>query len=235
MLTGLLKCDECGANFTMSGRNRNGKMEGRYRCSYNRNRGKSVCGNSRAVNQNKIETAVLKLVGGSLLSEDTIRGIMEEDATLAETELLEPEVGDLTPQIREIEKEIRNLTSAIKVGGPIEQLVDELKACQGRKASLEEKQKARNRPGDAVDIDWGIVTEAVKDLQRLFEVAEPEEKKELLSIFIRKIRIPRTGSALLEPNPEGLLQATKLPHNSVVPLNGDPEGSRYVCDACGGT
>jgi site-specific DNA recombinase len=235
MLTGLLKCDECGANFTMSGRNRNGKMEGRYRCSHNRNRGKSVCGNSRAVNQNKIETAVLKLVGDSLLREDMIRGIMEEDAALTQTELREPEVEDLTPRIREIEKEIRNLTSAIKVGGPIEQLVDELKVCQGRKASLEEKQRetARSSTSDVVDVDWGTVAEAVKDLHRLFEVAEPAEKKELLSIFIKKIRIPRTGSALLEPNPEGLLQSTKLPCSSVVPYNGDPEGSRKESTASG--
>ena len=105
--------------------------------------------------------------------------------------------------------------------------MDELKACQKRKETLEEKQKERNRSGphDVVDIDWGTVAEAVKDLQKLFEVAEPAEKKELLSIFIRRIRIPRTGSALLEPNPEGLLQSTKLPYNGMVPLNGDPEGS----------
>ena len=46
------------------------------------------------------ETAVLNLAGDRLLSEDTIRGTIEEDAALAETELPQPDIGELTPQIR---------------------------------------------------------------------------------------------------------------------------------------
>ena len=70
------------------------------------------------------------------------------------------------------------------------------------------------------EIDWETVTEALKDLRGLFEVATSAEKKELLSTFIREIRIPRKGAALLEANPTGLLRS------SGVPLSGDPEGNR---------
>ena len=229
LLTGLMKCDECGANFTMSTRNRNGKKEGRYRCSYNRNRGSSVCGNSRAVGQAKIEKAVLKVVSESLLHEDTIQAILEELTALEKTESKtpEPNVADFVRQIRDVDREIRNLTTAIKAGGPIEQLVDELKVSTEHKRELERaKDRTAKVDTEIENVDLKAVMEALKDLRGLFELATPAEKRELLATFIHEIKIPRKGSALLEPNPEGLLQCCKVPYNGWVPLFGDPEGSR---------
>ena len=68
----------------------------------------------------------------------------------------------------------------------------------------------------AEDIEAGL-----NDLQATLEYAEPAERKEMLREHIRVVNVPKTGPALLETNPEGLLSS--LDGLRVI---GDPEGSR---------
>ena len=224
LLTGLLKCDECGGNFIMSSRRRNGRTNGRYRCSHHSNRGSAVCANSRVVGQNLIEGAVLDAVSEELLTKDVIEAVIEECKAQAEQEVL-PEAGRLTELQREIgrfEKEIANLTLAIRAGGPIEELVADLKGRKARKRDLEQEVEEieSSEVVDLADVGWEDVEDGIRNLRDTLKEATVQEKRDLLQENISMIRVPRKGNALLEANPAGLFQ-----HAGVL-LNGDPEGSR---------
>ena len=210
VLTGLLKCDECGANFVMSGKKKRGRRIRYYRCSYHANRGATVCTNGRLVRQDTVERAVMELISDQLLTADTVEAMLEDvRAQLAETVDSQPQAAlEAERQIRQAEREISNLTAAIKTGGPIEELVGELRDCKGRKAELQAELAgtARAGPGSLGEVSREDIEEALKDLRGTLSNRTPLEVKELLREHIREIRIPRNGSALLETRPEGLLE-----------------------------
>ena len=85
----------------------------------------------------------------------------------------------------------------------------EYKGCEARKAELK---VAKNELGGAEKAQVGNIGRrkikaAIKDLKEILAYATPEEQKILLQDHIREIRIPKNGAALLEANPEGLLDA----------------------------
>ena len=211
LLSGLLKCAECGANFTMTTTKKNGKPRKFYRCSYHSNRGKAVCTNGRTVAKDKLEGAVLDLLSKKLLNVDTIGAILEElRAQVKEAGLTDSgRTKEIDRQIRQVDKEMKNLTAAIKAGGPIEAFVEEYKVSGVRKAELETERKDLKNAGKAQVGKMGRrkIEAAIRDLKKTMSYATPEEQKILLSEHVREIRIPRTGAALLEANPEGLLDA----------------------------
>ena len=117
------------------------------------------------VRKAKIEKATLKVVRQSLLCEDTIQAILEELAALekAEPKTSDQNIAEFGRQIREADREIRNLTTAIKAGGPIDQLVDELKATTEHKRALERtKDQATRVETEIENVDLKAVTEALK-------------------------------------------------------------------------
>ncbi len=211
LLSGLLKCEECGANFTITTTKKNGKARKFYRCSYHSNRGKAVCGNGRTVNKDKLEGAVLDLLSEKLLNVDTIEAILEElRAQLKETGLANSgRAKEVDRQIRQVDREMKNLTAAIKAGGPIEDFVKEYKACEARKTELKAETKELKGAEKAQVGNMGRrkIKAAIRDLKETLNYATPEEQKVLLQEHIRQIKIPRTGAALLEANPEGLLDS----------------------------
>ena len=209
VLTGLLKCDECGANFVMSGKKRRGKRVRYYRCSYHANRGDAVCTNGRQIRQDTVERAVMELLSGQLLTADTVESVLEDvRVQLAEAADNQPQaVSEAERQISQVDREIANLTAAIKAGGPIDELVRELRDCKGRKAELQaETVRSTSFGPDALgEVNREDIEEALQDLKGTLSNRTPLEVKELLREHIREIRIPRNGSALLETRPEGLL------------------------------
>ena len=112
-------------------------------------------------------------------------------------------------QMRKVEQEMKNLTAAIKAGGPIEAFVTEYKECEARKAELKAERKELKGAGKAQLEKMGRrkIKTAIRDLKETLGYATPEEQKILLREHIREIRIPKNGAALLEANPEGLLDA----------------------------
>ena len=211
LLTGLLKCAECGANFTVTTTKKNGVPRKFYRCSHHSNRGKAVCSNGRTVPKDRLEGAVLDLLSEKLLTVDSIEAILEEfrvqakEAGLAES----GRTQGVDRQIRQLDKEMKNLTAAIKAGGPIRDFVAEYKACGARKAELEAERKDLKHSGMAQVGKMGRrkIETAIQDLKKTLSYATPEEQKILLGEHVREIRIPKTGAALLEANPEGLLDS----------------------------
>ncbi|GEM_PF-3795560 len=119
-------------------------------------------------------------------------------------------------------REIRNLTAAIKEGGAISELVSELKAAKVRKARIEtERASAESlKSGGLEEIRVEEVKGAVLNLQETLAEATPQERKDLTRENIKEIRIPKDGDAVLVADPDGLARALGV-HSF-----GDPEGSR---------
>ena len=69
LLSGLIKCGTCGANFTISGKNY-------YRCSHQRERG--TCTNRLSVRLNEVEGTVLEALHDQLLTPETTEVFFEE-------------------------------------------------------------------------------------------------------------------------------------------------------------
>ena len=98
-----------------------------------------------------LEGAVLELLSEKLLNVDLIESILEEfraqvkDAGTSGS----GRTKDVDRQIRRVSREMRNLTEAIKAGGPIQDFVEEYKACGSRKTELEKKRKKLKKSGKA--------------------------------------------------------------------------------------
>ena len=213
LLSGLLRCDECGANFVMSTRKgANGKRYGYYRCSFNANRGKSVCSNSRMVSQRIAEAAVLDAVADKLLIVEVIEGVLEEERARAAEKNAEPEeLKRIRASIDQAEKEIANLAKAIRLGDEedVEELVKAFKEAKSRRAGFEaEAQKIvrQLQPVSAKDLDASFVQEVIQNLRTEISRVSPAEQKVFLKDLVHKIRIPRKGEALLEVDRAGLIR-----------------------------
>ena len=224
MFTGVLKCDECGANYVASSRSSKGKRYFYYRCSYHANRGKSVCTNSRMVSKRRIEGGGLQALALGLFTVETIESVLDEYRTQAATFDAgdKGRAKDFDGQIRQADREIQNLTVAIKEGGPISELVVELKTVKERKASIEAERASAEflKPVDLGEISVEEVKAAVLNLQETLEEATPQERKDLIRENVKEIRIPKEGDAVLVADPDGLARALGV-HSF-----GDPEGSR---------
>ena len=207
LLTGLLKCEKCGANFVMTGIKRKGGLTRYYRCSHNANRGSAVCTNGRTIRQDWIEGAVLDALAKRLFTSGTIEALLEEvRASSSDTDGEDQRGQELRQGIRQAEKEIENLRRAIRAGGAIEELVDDLRAIKARKSLLtQDLQEVVEtlKAGTPGEIKPEEVAEAIRDLKHTLEFATPIERKELLKEHVTEIRIPRNGPACWKPIRQG--------------------------------
>ena len=205
-LSGLLKCEECGGNFTITGSKKRGGTR-YYRCGRHANRGKSVCANNRLVRKDRIEGAAIKAVSEELLTVEVIESIVEEYKLAASENRSSIDTQDLDRAIQQVDREITNLTASLKAVGPAQELVDEMKACQKRKAALEIErlEKAATASVELEDIDLEEARAAIENLAEILEDATPEEKKALMRENVTEIQIPKNEEPLLVSDPEGLL------------------------------
>ncbi|MDP6779136.1 MAG: zinc ribbon domain-containing protein [Candidatus Latescibacteria bacterium] len=208
MLTGLLKCDECGGSYVMTGGRRASGKTKYYRCSYHANRGNAVCTNKRSVRQDAVETAVLEAVSERLLTPETVEAILEEARALILEDEPDGQVEETRKALEKIGKEIRNLTLGIRAAGPVDELVKELRACELRRDSLRAEIEAllQVEPAGLGDISTEEIEEGLMNLKHTLSYATPREVKSLLQEHIQAIRIPPKGNAQLVFNPAGLLE-----------------------------
>lgn len=226
MLTGLLKCKECGANYVMSTRKNRGKVYRYYRCSSNANRG--TCQNRRMVSMLRVERGVLNILSKRLMTKKMIDTVLREIENHTNrdhySEADDPVSIDLRKRQKKVRKQSEHLTQAIMEGGQIQALVKQLAVCEARERALDTELAKRQKSLRPVALDKEITAEDIKKaIQGLGDAlagAEPHEKKELVNQQVKEIRIPREGDAVLVTEPDGLAYLLG------VHKNGDPEGSR---------
>lgn len=65
LLSGLMKCAECGSHYTI-------QTADRYGCAAHADRGPSICSNGKLVRRDKVEEAIIRLVSEELFSPETL-------------------------------------------------------------------------------------------------------------------------------------------------------------------
>jgi site-specific DNA recombinase len=132
LLSGVLTCARCGGNYVVISRTH-------YGCARHKERGNSVCSNSRTISKHAVDELVLPALRNGLLSETTKQLFVEElsrrlkrEATTTPSEL-----RALTKRLRQVEGEAANLVKAIKEGVALSLVRAELSATEESKAALE--------------------------------------------------------------------------------------------------
>ena len=143
LLSGLIKCGSCGANYTIHGKSY-------YRCSRNRERG--TCDNSVPVRLGVVEEAALSALQSRLLTPDLAKVFVEEFARevsrLAQTRDEREET--VRARLAELDVELRNLSANLLAGVVSSTLMGLLADREAEKARLEAELASRSAPAPQV-------------------------------------------------------------------------------------
>lgn len=107
LLSGVLRCGECGGAYVIVG-------NGQYGCAAHKDRGDSVCGNAMRVKREKLEDLLLAEIRENLLSEDAYREF--EASTREILKELRPDPAEAKKRLQSAQKEVENILGAIKAG-----------------------------------------------------------------------------------------------------------------------
>ena len=136
LLSGLIRCGECGGGYTLAGKDY-------YRCSRNRERG--TCSSSASIRVAHVEDAVLAALQTQLLTPDLVKLFTEEFRR--EVDRLTRTRGEADAQARkrlaELEVEIGNLAQHFLAGAVSPTLSGMLAEREAEKARLERQLLAR--------------------------------------------------------------------------------------------
>ena len=109
LLSGLIRCSCCGANYTISGKDY-------YRCAGQKERGS--CTNNLSVRKEPLETATLAVLQNRLLTEDHARIFVEEFRREAARLIRQTDTreDDANVRLRQLRTELENLTENLLTG-----------------------------------------------------------------------------------------------------------------------
>jgi site-specific DNA recombinase len=159
MLSGLLRCSECGAGFVLSNKTR-------YQCASHVNGGSAACNVSLSVPRERIERVFLDYMAGPELPQRLAD--LEKKLIAAG-----PVTIDLRPRIAELERQRANLVEAVKagfsaeVGVELKRISAELERAQAMAASAPQ---LMHKPGKQT-----IEQRLARIRQRLAEGGEPAQ------------------------------------------------------------
>jgi len=154
LLTGLIKCGECGANFTLQSTKAKAGEPPRYWhyvCGYRLNRGASVCSNSSRIIMHALDKAVLGATEQKLMDPEMIHNVSTQTERILERARLDAhEAEGLEQDKRELEKQIERFNRALAT---TDQAPDAAKVfteqIQERKERLNEINRILDRPKKA--------------------------------------------------------------------------------------
>lgn len=200
LLTSLTDCSECKGTFSIvSG----GKAYAKYGCSTHHQSGSSACNNFLKLNRNLFEQAVIDVLCEELVKEEQVAHILNETHKTLELLLLENFNKNTLQQIAVLEKEINNISSAIKTGENIkvrpETLLLELSQTEVEKSDLERRMITPDT-NTAFNVQELIT---LKDLRAHFEalindLKTSEKNKESLPKAIGKVVVHPKDEATAE-------------------------------------
>lgn len=174
LLSGMMCCGECGANYVIVNR-----LE--YGCSTYRNRGGSACSNNLRVRRDLIESRIFASLKNYLFTpthlttfEQVVKKTLKE-AIKAKQSLNNSDEH----RLKDIEKQIENLINAIKIGIVTPSVQDELKILEQQKAAFAKR----------VNIQW-------QEIDHIHTVM-PDIKKSFVDILNNERPVPQEHVAKL--------------------------------------
>ncbi len=134
ILSGLMTCGECGANYIIVNQND-------YGCSTYRNRGRAACSNNLRVRRDLLEKRIFSCFKDFLFTPKHLTTFEQEVNKAMAAALKDKQAltnGD-SDRLKSIEKEIKNLINAIKMGIISPTVQDELKTLEQEKIKYEKR------------------------------------------------------------------------------------------------
>jgi DNA invertase Pin-like site-specific DNA recombinase len=137
LLSGMLRCP-CGANFEAQ-KSPHGMRTGLvYVCSAHRRKGAAICANGLALPIDETDDRVLGVIEGEVLTPAFIERVLDT--------VFVPDAVNraaLEAEGHELERQVVNLTTAVKAGGDIPALVEELKRTNARLVDVRRRLEPR--------------------------------------------------------------------------------------------
>ena len=196
LLSGLLKCDECGANFVVADYYR-------YACGGHLNRGASVCKNDHRVSRKLVEERCLAGLKDKLLTPEAVERIIQKATRLlaARNRERQPELERTQRQLAKVEGEITNIMQAIKAGiltpstkGALEQAEAEKRRLQ---EAVEKRETKANKVTTLLPGAQERIRAVVNDLAGLSRKHVAQAREQLREL-IGEIRLVPTADGYLE-------------------------------------
>jgi site-specific DNA recombinase len=200
LLSGLLRCPTCGGGMGSVGLHRG---EPRVQCSTYRESGS--CTNSRMVNRNKIEAAVL----------DGLREVLKDPGYWnhylkvyndERTRLAQGAVRDrakLERRAGEIKRELDRVVESIIQGVPAQTLAPRAQALEAEKASIAEQLAAADDKRKAVSIHPAAIKNYLKDVAAMREALDDVGAAERMELIAPLRRLIHSVVVRAEPGVKG--------------------------------
>jgi DNA invertase Pin-like site-specific DNA recombinase len=199
LLSGLLRCSECGGAFSMI----NGNA---YGCGTRANRGADACSNNRTIERHIVEEAVLIAVRDDLFNEQGMKmaEAIIRKRLLARTRDQNAEQRGAKVALARVETEIGNILAAMRAGIVTSSTKSELLRLEGEKARLAAALKVES-------VDFGDIQKflpeaiasyrkAIETLTKVGMTYETTKARQAIADLVG-------GSIMLEPAPDGGLNA----------------------------
>ena len=188
LLSGLIVCSKCGGNFvgrtSVKTKNEVTYETGYYVCG-NRNR-LSKC-TATIINQEKIETGVIKLLTEQLQNTNSIDELTDK-INKKYKEIYGnsfDEINEIKAQIKSKEEQINNITNAIAMGASSAALLIKLQQLENSKQLLEEQLQFNTNISNIPEIKADIVKKLLKE--DMDNLSRGPEAKEIMKKWIEKI------------------------------------------------
>ncbi|TKB77279.1 MAG: recombinase family protein [Nitrospira sp.] len=191
LLSSLLKCAVCESNFVM-------QSYYQYGCAGHKDRGPTVCHNNLRVSRSLAEEKILASLKRDLFTQEGLDLFIKESTRLL-TERRRERKPDPS-QLLKVEKEIANITKAIKAGILTPTTKSELEKAEAERARL---QRASEETSDAIIT---MLPRAKERYQALIDKIGERSLKHLPQA--REQVRALVGEIWLKPSPEGHLEAT---------------------------
>ncbi len=200
LLTGLLRCGECGSTMRVVGvKWKAGRAYANFGCSAHHGKGAAICANGLVISERKLNRAVIdelrKLLASKEIQARFIDGFTRRLRNKNPAD--DRERAALEAELKTQEARVRNITVAIARSGFSEALGEQLSAEEETLRSLRQRLAARNPTGDrtAPVPDPDAVA---RFLEKVLEIAETAPKRAGLSLS--RILAPITLVPVRDPD-----------------------------------
>ncbi|MEN3339851.1 MAG: site-specific recombinase [Acidobacteriota bacterium] len=148
LLSGFARCSECGGSLGVLSEGRGRRRV--YGCS--RARRGNRCSNHLQVPLERTDDAVLTAIIDQVLCDVVVEAIVNRVVGRLQPDAVSRTVGELRTALQGVEREIKNITTAIARGGELDSLLDKLRECEKRRADVRAAIENRHRvQGQQVD------------------------------------------------------------------------------------
>jgi site-specific DNA recombinase len=203
LLSGLLRCPTCGGGMGSVGLHRG---EPRVQCSTYRESGS--CTNSRMVNRNKIEAAVLDGLR-EVLKHPEYFTVYLKTYNEARMRLARGAVkgrANLERRAGEVKREIDRLIDSIVQGVPADTIAPRIRALEAEKANIAEQLGAAEEKKKVVSIHPAAIKNYLADIEAMRESLDDEEAAERPELIAPLRRLIHSVVVHAQPGVKGSLE-----------------------------